>query len=100
MVCTNGCYSPAKAPELSSGGDGSPSLWVQEGEHTSATRILPQGGFFRSWAPLANDFSLEAGFFEDFPMTTGTRSPGRRGLWYTEEDWVDEDATAHCGPDD
>lgn len=26
--------------------------------------------------------------------------PGRRGMSYTEEDWVDEDATAHRGPDD
>lgn len=26
--------------------------------------------------------------------------PGRRGMSYTEEDWVDEDATAHRGPDE
>ena len=26
--------------------------------------------------------------------------PGRKGMSYTEEDWVDEDATAHRGPDD
>jgi len=26
--------------------------------------------------------------------------PGRKGMTYTEEDWVDEDATAHRGPDD
>jgi hypothetical protein len=26
--------------------------------------------------------------------------PGRKGMIYTEEDWVDEDATAHRGPDD
>lgn len=25
---------------------------------------------------------------------------GRKGMSYTEEDWVDEDATAHRGPDD
>ena len=25
--------------------------------------------------------------------------PGRKGMSYTEEDWVDEDATAHRGPD-
>ncbi len=26
--------------------------------------------------------------------------PGRKGMCYTEEDWVDEDATAHRGSDD
>ena len=26
--------------------------------------------------------------------------PGRRGMSWTEEDWVDEDATAHRGPDE
>lgn len=26
--------------------------------------------------------------------------PGRKGMSYTEDDWVDEDATAHRGPDD
>ena len=26
--------------------------------------------------------------------------PGRKGMSYTEEDWVDEDATVHRGPDD
>ncbi len=26
--------------------------------------------------------------------------PGRNGMSYTEEDWVDEDAVAHRGPDD
>lgn len=26
--------------------------------------------------------------------------PGRKGMFYTEEDWVDEDATWHRGPDD
>ncbi len=26
--------------------------------------------------------------------------PGRKGMSYTKEDWVDEDATSHRGPDD
>ncbi|MGM0739462.1 MAG: hypothetical protein ACQETM_09935 [Bacteroidota bacterium] len=26
--------------------------------------------------------------------------PGRKGMSYTEEDWVDKDATSHRGPDD
>jgi len=26
--------------------------------------------------------------------------PGRKGMSYTEEDWVDDDTTAHRGPDD
>ena len=25
--------------------------------------------------------------------------PGRRGMTYTEEDWIDDEATAHRGPD-
>jgi hypothetical protein len=28
------------------------------------------------------------------------KAPGRKGMSYTEEDWVDEDATSHRGPDD
>ena len=27
-------------------------------------------------------------------------APGRKGMTYTEEDWVDEEATSHRGPDD
>ena len=26
--------------------------------------------------------------------------PGRHGMTYEEEDWVDQDATAHRGPDE
>jgi len=26
--------------------------------------------------------------------------PGRKVISYTEEDWIDEDLTAHRGPDD
>ena len=26
--------------------------------------------------------------------------PGRHGMSYTEEDWIDEEATSHRGPDD
>jgi hypothetical protein len=26
--------------------------------------------------------------------------PGRKGMTWVEEDWVDEDATAHRGPDE
>ena len=26
--------------------------------------------------------------------------PGRKGMSYTEEDWVDEEATSHRGPDE
>lgn len=28
------------------------------------------------------------------------RVPGRRGMQWEEEDWVDEEATAHRGPDE
>jgi len=30
----------------------------------------------------------------------GRKVPGRKGMSYVEEDWVDEDATSHRGPDD
>jgi hypothetical protein len=37
----------------------------------------------------------------DFYRPGPTRKvPGRKGMSYTEEDWVDEDATAHRGPDE
>jgi hypothetical protein len=26
--------------------------------------------------------------------------PGRRGMTYTEEDWIDDEATSHRGPDE
>ncbi len=26
--------------------------------------------------------------------------PGRRGMTYAEEDWIDDEATSHRGPDD
>ena len=29
-----------------------------------------------------------------------TQGLGSKGMFYTEEDWVDEDAIAHRGPDD
>lgn len=32
--------------------------------------------------------------------TIGDEPAGRKGMSYTEEDWVDEDATAHRGPGD
>ena len=28
------------------------------------------------------------------------KDPGRKGMSWEEEDWVDEDATSHRGPDD
>ncbi len=34
------------------------------------------------------------------PTGPARKVPGRNGMSYTEEDWVDEDATAHRGPDD
>jgi hypothetical protein len=34
------------------------------------------------------------------PVEDPRKVPGRKGMSYTEEDWVDDDATAHRGPDD
>ena len=39
----------------------------------------------------------------DRRMKLGIRQgqvPGRHGMTYEEEDWVDQDATAHRGPDE
>ncbi len=52
-------------------------------------------------ASLSNrDLLLWSPFLSVLPIWTGTQGPRRKGMSYTEEDWVDVDATAHCGPDD
>ena len=40
---------------------------------------------------------LSCSFYKPGPTR---KVPGRRGMTYVEEDWVDRDATAHRGPDE
>ena len=57
------------------------------------------------WNPSKKRYRLEAfcygpkscGFYRGGPTR---KVPGRKGMSYTEEVWVDEDATAHRGSDD
>ena len=40
---------------------------------------------------------LSCPFYQSGPTR---KVPGRKGMSYTEEDWVDDDATSHRGPDE
>jgi hypothetical protein len=58
------------------------------------------------WNPDRKRYRFET-FCYDGPRSCGlyrrgpTRKvPGRRGMTYEEEDWVDEEETAHRGPDE
>ena len=44
--------------------------------------------------------SLASHFLTAYRPGPTRKVPGRKGMSYTEEDWVDEDATSHRGPDD
>jgi hypothetical protein len=57
------------------------------------------------WNPSAKRYRFETFCYgpKSCPVyRAGARRkvPGRKGMTYTEEDWVDEDATSHRGPDD
>jgi hypothetical protein len=57
------------------------------------------------WNPSQKRYRFETFCYgpksSSFYRTGPTRKvPGRKGMSYTEEDWVDEDATSHRGPDD
>ncbi len=41
--------------------------------------------------------SLSCPFYQSGPTR---KVPSRKGMSYTEEDWVDDDATLHRGPDE
>ena len=57
------------------------------------------------WNPSSKRYRFETfcygpkscAFYRAGPLR---KVPGRKGMSYTEEDWIDEDATAHRGPDD
>ena len=57
------------------------------------------------WNPLRKQYRFETFCYGlkrcSFYRSGPTRKvPGRKGMSYKEEGWVDEDAVAHRGPDD
>jgi len=66
---------------------------------------MPVEMFIDHWNPSKKQYRFETfcygpkscPFYRPGPAR---KVPGRKGMSYTEEDWVDEDATAHRGPDD
>lgn len=69
------------------------------GCHMAVEMIIDQ------WNPSVRRYRTETfcygpkscSFYQAGPPRT---VPGRKGMTYTEEDWVDEQATSHRGPDD
>lgn len=66
---------------------------------------MPVDMIIDQWNPSKKQYRFETfcygpkscSFYRPGPAR---KVPGRKGMSYTEEDWVDEDATAHRGPDD
>lgn len=66
---------------------------------------MPVEMIIDQWNPSKKQYRFETfcygpkscAFYRPRPVR---KVPGRKGMSYTEEDWVDEDATAHRGPDD
>lgn len=66
---------------------------------------MPVEMIIDQWNPSKKQYRFETfcygpkscSFYRSGPVR---KVPGRKGMSYTEEDWVDEDATAHRGPDD
>ncbi|MFQ5473045.1 MAG: hypothetical protein ACE5FA_09200, partial [Dehalococcoidia bacterium] len=57
------------------------------------------------WNPSAKKYRFETFCYgpkscASYRAGPTRKVPGRKGMSYTEEDWVDEDATSHRGPDD
>ena len=57
------------------------------------------------WNPSERDYRAETFCFGPLTCTLYEAGPtrwvpGRKGMWWEEEDWVDEDATSHREPDD
>ena len=66
---------------------------------------MPTEMIIDQWNPSRKRYRFETfcygpkncSFYRPGPMR---KVPGRKGMSYTEEDWVDEDAISHRGPDD
>ncbi|MCL5941967.1 MAG: hypothetical protein M1325_00275 [Actinobacteria bacterium] len=57
------------------------------------------------WNPSRKQYRFEAFCYGPkscacYRAGAARKVPGRKGMSHTEEDWVDEDATSHRGPDD
>lgn len=66
---------------------------------------MPVEMIIDQWNPAKKQYRFETfcygpkscPFYRPGPVR---KVPGRKGMSYTEEDWVDDDTTAHRGPDD
>ena len=66
---------------------------------------MPVEMIIDQWNPSQKQYRSETFCYgpKSCPLYRAGRArtvPGRQGMSYTEEDWVDEDATSHRGPDD
>jgi len=66
---------------------------------------MPVEMIIDQWNPSKKQYRFEAFCYgpKSCPIYRpgpARKVPGRKGMSYIEEDWVDEDATAHRGPDD
>jgi hypothetical protein len=66
---------------------------------------MPVEMIIDQWNPSKKQYRFEAFCYgpkscPSYRPGPARKVPGRKGMSYTEEDWVDEDATAHRGPDD
>ncbi len=66
---------------------------------------MPVEMIIDQWNPSKKQYRFEAFCYgpkscPSYRPGPARKVPGRKGMSYTEEDWVDEDTTAHRGPDD
>ena len=66
---------------------------------------MPVEMIIDQWNPSRKQYRFEAFCYgpkicPSYRPGPARKVPGRKGMSYTEEDWVDEDATSHRGPDD
>jgi hypothetical protein len=99
--------SPAPVWALDLADDSCPI--VQDGSHNRSDAAFELGRWdppasldlFGSAGPLPNrDFPLRFSFLPALPGRSARTVPGRRGMSYTDENWVDDEATSHRGPEE
>ena len=66
---------------------------------------MPVEMIIDQWKPWQKRYRFETFCYgpkscQNYKAGPKRKVPGRKGMSYTEEDWVDEDATSHRGPDD
>lgn len=67
--------------------------------------LMPVEMIIDQWNPSKKQYRFETFCYGPkscllYRPGAARKVPGRKGMSYTEEDWVDEDATAHRGPGD